>query len=277
MKNIQRSTQILGRAALVALLAAPSLGAQGRWEDRDRNDDGWEDRDRRDSRERARDRERQLFTWGGTVDREARIVVHGRDVQTQMSRTGGTYNRGRVSGERALPRRDGYVRIQVLEGRGRVFVVQQPTARNDYTAILRVSDQQGGADRYRFVAYFDPADVSNRNGRGPIWGDSSGDDVYGQQRVMRWSGSIDGDTRISLQRGQIGYRVVTGGQPQNVRSAFDQSLDRRSGQLTVTVRQGRGLVQVVEQPSSWNNYTAVVRVLDGPGGYGHYDFDLLWQ
>ena len=44
-----------------------------------------------------------------------------------------------------------------------------------------------------------------------------------------------------------------------------------------SVRQGRGSVSVIEQPSQYNNYTAVVRVLDPQGGYGYYDFDLIWQ
>jgi hypothetical protein len=272
MKNILGSTRIFGRAALVALLAAPALGAQGRWEDSDRRDDRdrWEDnRGRGNSRDR-RDRDRELFTWRGVVDHDTRIYMRGRQVQTQVVTSRGTYDRGRVTAEQALPRREGTVRINMIEGRGRVYVLQQPSARNNYTAILRVSDIQGGSDRYRFVAYFDDDD---RNG-GPIWGDNGGD-VYGRNRVLRWSGSVDGDTRISLSQNDLNYHVVAGGRPQNVRSSLGQTMQRRDGQLEVQVRQGRGSVSVVQQPSMWNNYTAIVRVLDSPGGYGFYDFDVV--
>jgi len=40
---------------------------------------------------------------------------------------------------------------------------------------------------------------------------------------------------------------------------------------------GRGSVSVVQQPSSWNNYTAVIRVYDPRSGYGAYSFDLGWR
>src|SRR5439155_1197050 len=41
-------------------------------------------------------------------------------------------------------------------GRGQVDVVQQPTARNGYTAIVRVRDPQGGAGNYRINAFWQP-------------------------------------------------------------------------------------------------------------------------
>jgi hypothetical protein len=263
---------------LVALLVAPALGAQGngRWEG--------EDSDRRDSRDRQRDEVRRLFTWRGTVDSDTRIYVRGGSVQSQnMSGSGARYRRS-VDADNALPRRDGVVRVQLVEGRGRVSVVQQPSASNDYTAILRVMDSQRGADRYRFVAYFDPTD--NRGGRrvdrGTVWGDVGGDvgrDVGIGNSVLRWTGNVDGDLRIALWRGQVSYDVRSGQQPQNVRSTVGDQLPRRdvAGQLSVSLRQGRGSVSVIEQPSSFNNYTAVVRVVDAQGGYGYYDFDLIWR
>jgi hypothetical protein len=52
---------------------------------------------------------------------------------------------------------------------------------------------------------------------------------------------------------------------------------RRAGQLSVSLRQGRGSVSVLQQPSAYNNYTAIVRVADHQGGFGYYDFDLIWR
>ena len=45
-------------------------------------------------------------------------------------------------------------RVQQL-GRGKITVQQQPTARNNYTAIVRIEDSKGGADRYRFNLAWD--------------------------------------------------------------------------------------------------------------------------
>ena len=260
---------------MVALLAAPALGAQGQW--------GTNDRDQRDSRDRKHDDERQLFEWRGTVDSDMRIYVRGTSVQSAVNGadTRGRRGRDKVDLNNALPRREGVVRVQLMEGRGRVSVVQQPNARNDYTAILRVMDSQRGADRYRLVAYFDPSYDGRRVDRGGVWNNAGGDVGLGNS-ALRWSGNVDGDLRISLWRGQVGYEVRSGQQPQNVRSTVGDQVAQRTGggqlgQLSVSVRQGRGSVAVIEQPTSYNNYTAVVRVLDSQGGYGYYDFDLIWQ
>jgi len=256
---------------LVALLAAPALGAQGRWEDRDQTarDDRYGYGDRSD--------ERRLFTWTGNVDDQTRIYIRGSQLQAQdeKSARGRARSRGRFDDVRALPRREGTVRVQVLDGRGRAYVVQQPSRSNDYTAIVQVLDRQGGHDRYRLVAYFDRAN-GQRADRGGVWGNSGGD-VYNSAQILRWSGNVDGDLRISLWRGQLSYNVVSGERPQNVRSSVGAQMTQRTGQLTVSMRQGRGLVQVIEQPSQFNNYTAVIRVMDGQSGYGYYDFDLIWR
>ena len=47
--------------------------------------------------------------------------------------------------------------------------------------------------------------------------------------------------------------------------------------MTVVQNQGRGSVSVIQQPASWNGYTTVIRVKDPQGGYGFYDFNLIWQ
>src|SRR5437867_231930 len=115
---------------------------------------------------------RQLFTWTGRVDREVQIAMRGRDVWTRSGdRNEQSYNRARV--ESALPRSDGYVRVQQVDGRGDVAVIQQPNSRNDYTTIVRVRDRSGGADRYRISASWDASYSDDRgaygrgNGRGP--------------------------------------------------------------------------------------------------------------
>ena len=101
--------------------------------------------------------------------------------------------------------------------------------------------------------------------------------MYSGESVLRWSGNVDGDLRISLWRGQLGYQVASGMQPQNVQTSVMQQLPRRDGQLSVSMRQGRGQVFVIQQPSQYNDYTAIVRLLDSQSGYGYYDFDLIWR
>ena len=49
--------------------------------------------------------------------------------------------RSRLDVATALPQRDGRVTVRVQDGRGDVDVVQQPSARNDYTTIVRIRDR----------------------------------------------------------------------------------------------------------------------------------------
>ena len=248
---------------------------------------------------------RQLFAWTGRVDREMRIAMRGRDVWTRDtdrdsrdsrdSRDDGRYRQGgRTRVESELPRYDGYVRVQTLDGRGDVDVVQQPSARNDYTAIVRVRDRSGGSDRYRINAYWES---SYRSGGGwPRSGDSQrprveprdrsgdgSDDGWGSggrygRTVLHWTGGVDSEVEIRLQGQRIDYRTLSGAGTRSVRSdVIGDGLPRRDVQLLIDQKQGRGSVVVVEQPSARNGYTAVLRVRDPQGGFGYYDFDVEWR
>ena len=64
-----------------------------------------------------------------------------------------------------LPHQDGMLRVERVEGRGRVDVIQQPNASNSYTATLRVRDPNSGASPYRIVAYWQPLNTTGRYGR----------------------------------------------------------------------------------------------------------------
>src|SRR5256885_255617 len=108
---------------------------------------------------------RNLFSWTGRVDREVQISMRGRDVWTNgIDRDDG--GRSRLNVASALPRTDGYVRVQAVDGRGDVSVVQQPSAYNNYTTIVRVRDRSSGADRYRLNAYWESRYSDNRGGNG---------------------------------------------------------------------------------------------------------------
>lgn len=290
MQNTHGRTQLLGRAVAVALLVAPftSMDAQYRRDDRDRQDpmspvevrrdeNGnrvWEDDDRRREADRRRDAERQLFVWRGVVDDDTRIYVRAANIESRV--VSGDRNRRapRVDRDRPLPRRDGTLRVQLIDGRGRLQILQQPTARNNWTAIIRVRDVQRGADNYRFVAFFDPVDDYRRDDRDGGW---YGSEARSGERVMRWTGSVDRDVRITIRGASSTYGVASGGQPQAVRTSMERALPRRDGFIEVQQRSGRGTVQVIQQPTRYNDFTAIVRVLDADGSYGYYDFDLIYR
>jgi hypothetical protein len=252
-------------------------------------------------------RGQELFEWIGGVDREVQIVMRGNRLWTnEIGRTEPGNDRSRTFS--ALPRQDVEVVVQVLNGRGDVDVIQQPDARNGYSTVIRIRDARAGADRYRVAAYFrnqSNGDVYGRNGNGRAADRSHGqrgdemrrrdrdndDDRDGRfdrdnrgrngdlasRSLMRWSGNVDHEIEIRIQNGRVDTRTVAGNQPTGVRvNAANSSTPRSSATLNVAVSSGRGSVQVVQQPSSWNGYTTVIRVRDPQGGYGFYDFDLIW-
>jgi hypothetical protein len=216
----------------------------------------------------------RLFDWSGRVDREVRIMMRGNDVWTQDVGSRQT-RRAMARVAAALPDQPGRVGVQVLNGRGDVSVIQQPSPRNNYTTVLRIADRSGGADRYRIAAYWQPVGRGRYGiGRGDI------DERFGYGGVdgmLRWSGAVDNEVEIRIQGRNVDTRTLSGNIVRDVRTNLNgRALPRRDLQVSVRERQGRGTVTVVQQPGQWNGYTAVIRVRDRQGGYGYYDFDVVW-
>ena len=259
---------------------------------------------------------RPLFEWSGRVDREVRIAMHGRDARLQSVGRNDA-QRSRLNVATALPAREGRVFVRVQDGRGDVDVIQQPTARNDYTTIVRIRDRSSGNDVYRVSAYWAPDQYGNGNGHGngnggwdgrdgnggwdgrgfPTrpggndsrddrgrddgWGDRGGwgrdRDTYGRE-ALRWSGDVDDALEIRIQGDRVEYRTLSGKGVRNVRSNLVRGgLPRSDVTVMVSDRAGRGSVSVVQQPSAWNHYTAVIRVYDPRPGYGDYSFDVSYR
>jgi hypothetical protein len=162
-----------GRATAEARRIENERIANGRWDDRrddrrDRRDDRRDARDdRRDDRwdDRRDDRgygyghgyggRREVYEWAGVVDKEIQIQLRGNRAYVRAIGEGDDRSsRGRmISG---LPQQPANLVIQRLDGRGEVSVIEQPSARNGYTATFRIRDPRGGADRYRVAVFFEP-------------------------------------------------------------------------------------------------------------------------
>ena len=240
----------------------------------------------------------ELFEWNGRVDREVQVVMRaGRVWTNDIGRTEPGRERSRVM--ESLPRRDGQVTVRLVNGRGDVDVIQQPTSQNNYTTIVRIQDPRSGSDNYRLVAYwqaYSNGDVYGRNrgrddiyrGRGRGRDNGRGNDpsnggyypggIYGNNTMLHWSGNVDDDMEIRIQNGRLSYRVLGGKNPTSIR-ADQANLNTPNGARGVSVvqNQGRGTVVVTQQPSSWNGNTTIIRIRDPQGGYGFYDFSLMWQ
>ena len=250
--------------------------------------------------------ERTLFTWSGTVDREVLIVIRGRQVETRAAGLDASFA-PRLEVRDELPRSMGAIEAALGEGRGEAEIVQQPSARNDYTAMVRVRDTRGGADRYRLVVAWRSTEFADRNGPpfGGGWGrddrdddryrdrdrdrrDDRWDDRWNDRRENRgrfgrdegrfaWSGDVDDVVEIRIQGRRVEYRTRSGAPLRHERSNLrGAGLPRREVNLELNVLRGRGSVVVVQEPNRRNDFTAIIRVVDKRGGYGDYDFDVRW-
>jgi hypothetical protein len=89
------------------------------------------------------------MTWRGRVDDDVRIRIRGgsADVET----IGGTpYYDGQPNFFNSLPSRRVTVRLTMKRGRGEIFIEQQPSRENDFTAVVRIKDSKCGASDYEF-------------------------------------------------------------------------------------------------------------------------------
>lgn len=251
--------------------------------------------------------ERPLLTWTGKVDREVIIQIHGREVATRGSGLDATYS-PRVNVSQSLPQEAGIVRAFIENGRGDVEVIENPSARNNYTATVRVRDSHSGADNYRVAVTYELNDPRPGNGRGDDRGNGRGDDRgnggwngdrdndrdhrgpdrgnddrggYDRNRrdagALRWSGMVDGVAEIRIQGSQINALAERGNRLRDVKyDVLGSSLPRRDVRLEIARSDGRGVVRIVQQPSVWNKYVAIIRIEDARGGYGAYSLDVRW-
>jgi hypothetical protein len=92
--------------------------------------------------------------WRGTVDDTVQVVIRGRRATTNTLSGSQTYD-ARADFNGRLPRDNTRVSVNKTNGRGRVYVVQQPNRRNNYTTIVQIVDNKGGRDRYSFTLSWD--------------------------------------------------------------------------------------------------------------------------
>lgn len=86
--------------------------------------------------------------WRGTVDKEVQLVIQRRNIETRTV-SGTSYNNETFSFTSSLPTRNVTVDVIKKSGRGSVRVIEQPSRDNDYTAIVQILDEDGGAKEYQ--------------------------------------------------------------------------------------------------------------------------------
>jgi peptidoglycan hydrolase-like protein with peptidoglycan-binding domain len=91
------------------------------------------------------------FQWQGLVDGSDNIILRGSKV-TMAHLTASNIQQATYQLSAALPYNEVQVNLQKVRGRGNIRLLEQPTASNDYTAVIQVNDQgDSGRGWYEFT------------------------------------------------------------------------------------------------------------------------------
>jgi len=160
------------------------------------------------------------------------------------------------------------VTLTRLEGTGPVTVVEQPAAGNDYTLKILIDNDNESLypQKYRVRLEWEEPTA----GLFPTM-DRSVHDYF------HWRGEVDGTDLIRIQGSGVTIDHVRAQPIRNQRVDYTAPLPAAKVEVALYTERARGTVEVIQQPSYANNYTAIVRVDDGKfSGSDVYDVYLYW-
>lgn len=197
-------------------------------------------------------------TWRGRVDNRVNIIIKGNEISTQQVAGPLITTYENLSG--TLPRRNATVAVRKLDGRGSVFVAQQPNRSNGYTAIVQISDPQRGMDSYNLQISWTAVNTLEPYSAGKV----------------TWRGRVDGTVAIRVTGDSVDSIDETGSGLSSVSFETQGYLAARPGTVRVSKEDGRGSVYIAEQPSEANDYTAVIRISDPRRADDMYEIVIEW-
>jgi hypothetical protein len=199
------------------------------------------------------------ISWSGRVDNRVNIVIQGSNIRNDdVTNSGFQQVSQNMNG--VLPRRVSTVSVRKTDGRGTAFVAQQPNRSNDYTAIVQVSDPEGGSDNYRLQI---------------SWQASTVEEPYRAGRVV-WRGRVDQTANIIITGGDVQTQNVAGNGVFNINFNITGYLARRVGTVNMRKRDGRGTVTILQQPNWDNDFTAVIQISDPDRSDDNYEVEITW-
>lgn len=206
---------------------------------------------------------RSQVKWSGRVEEEVMVSCAGDHCTSQPVR-GAAVMREHFKFARPLPSSEVPVRLDFVDGRGEIRLVEQPSESNGYTARVQIRDPQSGVGDYAFTLTW----------RAPLPTDpESAPAATG----LLWSGRVEGTVRVTIHGGGAFSEVVKGAPVTAERAIFQQPLPARSDlKPAIKKRAGRGAVEIVEYPTSRNGYQLVFEVRASDSGADTYEVEVSW-
>ena len=232
----------------------------------------------------ARADHRPALIWEGDVDGSAVLIIQGDRVDVD-NRTSGRVDQNNFRFVTPLQEFAQSVEVEATRGQARVRVLEQPSRSNNYTAVVQVDARGRGVQPVALNFYWeDRRNSSSRDGyrrddqdRGYGYGTRSRSAEQAGNGFISWSGSVDGEVFVLVRGRQVLNTAVRGRNVIDQRVDTNTPLPRRAVNVRLDNVQGRGQVELAEQPSPENNYTAKIRIIDPDPGSGSYSFALTWD
>lgn len=93
---------------------------------------------------------------------------------------------------------------------------------------------------------------------------------------LRWRGTVDGESQLVVRRSNVDSRAISGRPTSGITFSFTSPLPRRAVAVRLEKKEGRGVVEIVQQPLPTNDFTVVIQVRDEKSGSDDYEFELVW-
>lgn len=210
-----------------------------------------------------RAQDRPQFVWQGQVDGTVILHLAAKRLSVQVQ-VGAPVERQKFHFSDALPQTGQNARVEVLEGRGYVHVIDQPTVDNQYTLAVEIEDRQPGSSFYSIALHWDTSNNAFEGGEG-------------KTDRLSWTGRVDEKATISCRARACSSTAEQGAPVAAERFKFSRPLPERDVDVRLEDRDGRGEIRLIEQPRRQNNYTARVEIRDPQPGAAEYSFALAWS
>ena len=93
---------------------------------------------------------------------------------------------------------------------------------------------------------------------------------------LYWQGNVDDEVHLIIRGNIVQAKTISGTEYNDAIFNFTSPLPTENVQVSVNKKDGRGNVKVIQQPSSENNFTAIVQILDKSGGAREYVLEISW-
>jgi len=95
--------------------------------------------------------------------------------------------------------------------------------------------------------------------------------------VMVWFGTVDDDVHLIIQGSKVQIKTNSGNENLDQIYGFGSPLPRQEVKVSVKKKEGRGTATVVQMPTSSNDYTAIVQIIDKGSGAREYELEISWN